>query len=135
MRQKPPENVKTCAYCKKVLHGRSDQVYCNDSCRNTYNRNKRAYEKINLHPNAAEIFRIIKKNYELLKQGFPGQIEEKYGTVCDTEVFVSSGINLKFYTSTFQSSDKQQWYCVFDRCYNINLETTTITDAREQAEI
>jgi len=132
MHQKQPKTIKTCAYCQKPLHGRSDQV--NDYCRNTYNRNKRAYEKIDPHPNAPEIFRIIKKNYEILKQGFPGQIEEKYYTVCDTEVFVNSGINLKFYTSSFESSDKQ-WYCIFDRCYSINLEDTMIMDVPEQAEI
>jgi NAD-dependent SIR2 family protein deacetylase len=135
MNDKASSLLKECKYCKKPLHGRLDQVYCNDACRNTYNRNKRAYEKIKPHPNAPEIFQIIKKNYELLKQGFPGQIEEKYATVCDTEVFVSSGINLKFYTSSFQGSDKQQWYCVFDRCYSINLETTKILDVREQAEL
>lgn len=134
MSTKPSSLVKECKYCKRPLHGRSDQVYCNDTCRNTYNRNKRAYEKTPPHPNEREVFQIIKKNYELLKQGFPGQIEEKYGTTCDTDLFIQSGINLKFYTSSYPGT-AGRWYCVFDQCYHIDLDTTTIIVNREQVEI
>jgi len=127
--------VKTCELCKKPLHGRIDQRFCNDTCRNNYNRAKRQYEKVAPHPNTAEIFRIIKANYEILKKGIPGQIPEYNGVICDTKEFMASGINTKFYTSSFKSG-KGEWYCVFDYCYTFQSEgTTEIVQIREQAEI
>jgi len=29
---------KTCENCGKSLYGRTDKRFCNDNCRNTYNR-------------------------------------------------------------------------------------------------
>ncbi len=125
--------LKTCEWCNKILHGRSDQRFCNDACRNTYNREKRQFEKIQMHPNAPEIFRVLKTNYEILKKGIPGQVPYFRGSKCDTEVFMKSGINLKFYTSSF--NDSNQWFCVFDYCYSIKGDETRIICIEEQADL
>lgn len=126
---------KTCELCKKPLHGRIDQRFCNDTCRNNYNRTKRQHEKISPHENAGEIFKVIKSNYEVLKLGIPGQTPEYNGVICDTHAFLGSGINTKFYTSSFKSGD-HEWYCVFDYCYTSQDDgTTKILRVYEQAEI
>lgn len=127
--------AKTCELCKKPLHGRIDQRFCNDTCRNNYNRYKRQYEKIAPHQNAAEIFKIIKTNYEILKKGIPGQIPEYDAMICDTKEFIASGINTKFYTNSFRNN-QQEWFCIFDYCYTFQSgETTRIAQYREQGEI
>ncbi|ATP55553.1 hypothetical protein CPT03_03280 [Pedobacter ginsengisoli] len=127
--------VKTCELCKKPLHGRLDQRFCNDTCRNQYNRSKRQFEKVTPHPNATAIFKIIKTNYEILKKGIPGQIPEYNAFTCDTKDFIASGINTKFYTSSFKSG-KEEWFCVFDYCYSFQSEETTqILQLRNQADL
>jgi hypothetical protein len=127
--------VKTCELCKKPLHGRIDQRFCNDTCRNNYNRSKRQHERIAPHTNAQEIFRIIKTNYEIIKKGIPGQLPDYNGVICDTKEFLASGINTKFYTSSFQDGGLQ-WCCVFDCCYSLQSDgTTKIIQIREQADI
>ena len=131
----PSSTPKTCEQCNKTLHGRIDQRFCNDTCRNQYNRFKRQLEKITPHPNTQEIFKILKANYEILKKGIPGQIPHHSGFLCDTKDFFTSGINTRFYTSSFKNGN-QEWYCVFDYCYTINSEgTTQILEIHEQAEI
>lgn len=135
MSHKGAAKSKTCAYCQKVLHGRSDQRFCNDTCRNTYNRYKRAYEKVYPPDGAAEIIKVIKKNYEVLKQKIPGQFEDKFGVVhCDTNVIVQAGLNLKFYTSSFDS-ENERWFCIFDRCYCIQGDNFKIISMPEQLGI
>ena len=95
---------KTCELCGKPLHGRIDQRFCKDTCRNNYNRTKRQHEKIPPHENAVEISKVIKTNYEVLKRGIPGQTPEYNGLICDTHAFLGSGINTKFYTSLFKNA-------------------------------
>ncbi|WP_316741280.1 hypothetical protein [Pedobacter antarcticus] len=101
---------------------------------NGYNRGKRRYEKIPPHPNSTEIFKIITRNYEILKKGIPGQIEERYSTVCGTTEFIASGIDLRFYTSSFESEGKD-WKCLFDHCYCLQPEHTEILFVRQKAEL
>jgi hypothetical protein len=125
---------KTCEYCEKVLHGRVDMRFCNDTCRNQFNRRKRSQNKIHPHKNAADIVKIIKRNYEILKEGIPGQLREDEFIQCGTSELMQSGLNLKYYTGSF-SLGNQQWYCIFDRCYCISGDTTIIQDFPEQAAL
>lgn len=135
MQEKQPETRHTCAYCGKDLHGRSDQVFCNDSCRNTYNRNKRAAEKVAAHENTTEIFRIIKRNYQILKKGSTGLYKKNESGFIPTSEFLSSGINPKFCTSAFTDEDGQLWQCVFERCFTVGGKNTFIKDYPKQTEI
>jgi predicted nucleic acid-binding Zn ribbon protein len=53
-----PEN--TCENCGKPLFGRTDKRFCNDNCRNTYNRQKTLLEQKKAHDNLPEISRPLK---------------------------------------------------------------------------
>jgi len=126
---------KTCEMCKTVLHGRSDQRFCNDTCRNSFNRIKREMEKVSLPSEAVEIIKIIKRNYQILKSEIPGQVIDKYGTIqCNADTIVKNGLNLKYFTSSFGGGE-DKWYCVFDRCYCIKGEIVFIIDVRDQLNI
>ncbi|PWS30262.1 hypothetical protein [Pedobacter paludis] len=126
---------KTCDYCGRVLHGRSDQRFCNDSCRNNFNRRKRAAEKIEEHENTPEIFRIIKKNYELLKKVYRRPMEADVSGTMKTEEFLLMGVNPRFCTSSFTDSQGMTWFCMFEICICVGETFTFVKDFPDQAKI
>jgi hypothetical protein len=48
---------QTCAECGKGLFGRTDKRFCNDTCRNGFNRKLRAEEKARDNANIPAIFK------------------------------------------------------------------------------
>ncbi|RYG30445.1 MAG: hypothetical protein EOO01_36710, partial [Chitinophagaceae bacterium] len=86
--------IRTCQACDRKLLSRNDQRFCDDTCRNRYNRQKRHLAKITPRPNEKEIIKILKRNYELLKTQLPGQWETDNDIACDTEAFIASGVNI-----------------------------------------
>lgn len=99
-----------CQYCGKPIKGRSDKRFCNDDCRNHYNRHERQ-EKTKPHPNTQEIFRIIRKNYILLKAlAKPDALSTNYYDETITEL----GINQNFCTSAHLDADGKLWRYCFD---------------------
>ena len=107
-------DVLECAHCGKKLHGRSDKRFCNDDCRNRFNRYQRQQARGADHPNLPQILKLIKANYEILKKSGPK--EENTHTFGEHGGITSTGINPKFYTSTVRMND-QTWYCCFDYCW------------------
>jgi hypothetical protein len=103
---------KHCENCGRSFHtGRTDRRFCNDTCRNAFNRKKLQLEKLVANESIPEIFRIIKRNYEILK-GF-GELER--GTqLWIQEKLADTGINPKFFTSIQQEGDTI-WYFCFER--------------------
>lgn len=127
------QTQKTCHYCHKILHGRSDQQFCNDSCRNTFNRVKRKEEKIADHQNTPEILRIIKKNYEILKSHSKTPLIDQSLNL-PSQTLIDEGLNPKFYTSSFTDDQGTEWKCIFERCYSMGHTQSVIQDFPEQAE-
>lgn len=125
----------TCAHCQKELHGRSDQKFCNDNCRNTFNRHKRAADKIIEHKNMPEILRIIKRNYELLKSTNRHPMEENEGVFMPIGEFNNLGIDTRFYTSRVTDKDGEIWYCLFERGYRTDEKYAYLQDFPGQAKI
>jgi hypothetical protein len=72
MKEKPE---KLCPYCHEAIGGgRSDKVFCDDQCRNAYNRNLRKMGAKDSGEDAREqIIRLIKRNHALLKKFNPRQ--------------------------------------------------------------
>lgn len=126
-----------CAFCNKPLHGRSDQRFCNDTCRNTYNRNIRKAERVSPHHNTKQIFEIIKKNYEILKKNSHPDVivDHNRHQYYDINDFYATGINTKFITSIYVDETGDSWNCVFDRGYYMDFEQVIVKDFPEQAEM
>ena len=135
MNQTHPENQKICEYCYKPLHGRSDMRFCNDTCRNTYNRHKRTAEKVKEHENMPEIFRIIKRNYEILKRGWERPMEENESIMKDTTELIAKGFNPKFFTSITTEKNGMTWYCIFEMGFAMGDKYTFVKDFPDQANI
>ncbi|KRT15958.1 hypothetical protein ASU31_10645 [Pedobacter ginsenosidimutans] len=117
------------------MHGRSDQRFCNDNCRNTYNRNKRAADKVKEHENMPEIFRIIKKNYQILKKRCDRPCEENESFMTDTTALIAEGFNPKFFTSIATDSTGSKWYCVFEIGFIMGVKDIFIKDFPKQAQV
>ncbi|RZJ76754.1 MAG: hypothetical protein EOO45_01190 [Flavobacterium sp.] len=132
--QSASSTEKSCNYCKRPLHGRSDQRFCNDTCRNTYNRIKLKEARIAEHESVPEIIKVIKKNYDFIKsmhkQPLIGEILSIPAKELQKENF-----NPKFYTSSFTDEQGTIWNCLFERCYTIGDESAFVQDFPKQAEL
>lgn len=121
---------RTCSHCDKPLLGRSDQRFCNDTCRNTFNRSKRQELRSSWCENIPEILKILKNNYAILKALGPLEIEREY--CLPSHVLSNSDLNIRFYTSTDIDEKGITWYCVFDRCYYFDDGMDFIKDIPEK---
>lgn len=102
-----------CENCNKELFGRIDKRFCNDNCRNEFNRKKKQLEIQKQHDNLPEILKIIKNNYAILKSYGPLKDSEYIIEVERTEL-LRKGFNFKFFTSTAQHHNNQYKFC-FER--------------------
>src|ERR1700749_2176709 len=101
---------KYCENCGKVLFGRTDKRFCNDTCRNTFNREKNLREQIKEHENLPEIFRIIKHNYRILKS-FGELKAPNEGFWIDEATIWDQGFDERFFTSVYLEGDKLFKFC------------------------
>jgi len=130
--EKAATNEPRCENCGKPLFGRTDKRFCNDGCRNAFNRKKIADLRAGDHENIPEIFRIIKKNYEILKShGSLGQDKQFY---FDAKILADEGFNFNFCTSVYEEKDTVWKFC-FERGWCISGTTCFIMDRPEQAEV
>jgi hypothetical protein len=126
----------SCRECGKTfLIGRADRRFCNDSCRNAFNRKKKVADQVQAYDNLPDIFKAIKKNYEILKN-LGGKMEEDGDTkFIPRDQLLSSGINLKFCTSIYQDKFGQLWHCLFERGYHYDDTYAYIADFPDQVKL
>ncbi|MCR8556923.1 DUF2116 family Zn-ribbon domain-containing protein [Mucilaginibacter sp. BJC16-A38] len=108
------EAIKHCENCGKELFGRTDKRFCNDGCRNQFNREKAAREKQKAHDNLPEIFKIIKRNYEILQGYSLKGLHEDEAIFTDTWRLKEQGFNFKFFTSQVIERDGERINCCFE---------------------
>ena len=104
---------KPCENCGRELYGRTDKRFCNDNCRNEFNRRKKQAELLKANEAMPEILRIIKRNYEILRS--IGEIQ------ADSEIFLEkksarlNGFDFRFYTSVKQYPNDGLYHFCFER--------------------
>ncbi|EHQ29682.1 hypothetical protein [Mucilaginibacter paludis] len=108
-----PERL--CRECGKKLLGRVDQRFCNDFCRNTYNR----HEKQRLAAETADytevtIIAILKNNHLLLRSFNKHQAVT---FLIDKEKLYKAGFNFNFCTGCYQESDGRLRYYCFEQTW------------------
>jgi len=124
---------KHCENCGKVLFGRTDKRFCNDTCRNTFNREKHLREKVKENENLPEILRIIKRNYQILQSMRHGPLEEGLQVYMPVKELIKEGFNFKYFTSIYEDEDGLWRFC-FERGWREVDEYFFIQDRPEQAE-
>jgi len=107
-----------CQQCGKPLFGRTDKRFCNDGCRNTFNRGKAATSKAKDHENLPEIFKIIKQNYNILKTYDLEKLKDNQHLIVPRTELQHKGLNFKFFTSTYTNEFKERWKFCFDLGWN-----------------
>ena len=99
MRYKMPlHDAARCFYCQKLLYGgRTDRKFCNDTCRNAANRERRKIEAAVFGEDIQEkICKILKKNHALMSKYNKTQDS---GKIVDREKIYREGFNFAFFTS------------------------------------
>jgi hypothetical protein len=131
-----PANLeeKHCENCGRVLFGRTDKRFCNDTCRNTFNREKTLREQIKEHENLPEIFKIIKNNYRILKSYAHKTLDPDVQLYFPAKDLISDGINVNYFTSIYQDG-AELWRFCFERGWRIDGDTCYVRDIPEQANL
>jgi len=96
----------TCHYCKKVVNGRIDKKFCDDSCRNSYNNslNRDNISFVN------KVNRILKRNRKILKRLNP---EGK--TKVNKEKLLTAGFNFNYFTNTYTTRNGKVYCFCYDQ--------------------
>lgn len=121
-----PTEIRFCRQCEKQLYGRADQVYCNDTCRNTFNKLQERKAKTPPHPKEKEIFAIIRRNYDILKRLTPKGIHPGHELTIPLEK-VPVQFKKNFFTGTTETREGI-WYLCFDRGWQMSIETIKLRD-------
>jgi len=107
------ENVKrSCLECNESLHGRADQKFCSDACRNSFNNRERS-DSILLMRN---INNILRKNRKILFTH-----SEKNKTKVLRENLIQEGFNFNHFTHIYTTKKGVIYYFCYDYGY-LNLE-------------
>lgn len=125
--------IRYCRQCEKQLYGRADQVYCNDTCRNTFNKQKERQAKTPPHPKEKEIFALIRRNYDILKRLTPKGIHPGHELTKSLDQ-VSAQFNKNFFTSISETKEGT-WYLCFDRGWRMEGGRFILRDFPEKAAI
>ena len=99
---------RKCLECGEALLGRSDQKYCSDYCRNTYN-NRLDVDTKNLIRNTNN---RLRKNYKtLVKLNKSGKTKVPRLRLYD------HNFDFNFFTSTYTTKAGKIYYYVYDQGY------------------
>ena len=101
---------RKCLECGDTLHGRADQKFCSDQCRNAYN-NKQLGETNN---DIRRINRILKKNQSLLS----GMNTSGKMTVTKSEL-LKKEFNFNYFTNLFKTQQGRIYYFCYDQGYSL----------------
>jgi len=134
MSQISQTDKKRCENCGEQIVGRTDKRFCDTYCKNTFNSNRRKAEAIELHENADEILKIIKRNYEILKSYQKAKFIEGETIYFKKEDLEKDGVNQNFFTSIWIDRD-QIWKFCFERGWMISGDFCYVTDRDEQIQI
>lgn len=109
-----PQEARKCDFCERPIKGRPDKRFCNVDCKNNFNSRLRSAFRAGVHPNAQQIIRIIRTNYELLlKQGLTS-LEKGASYDIDKGKLVKKGFDERFFTSITTDKWGNLWKCCFD---------------------
>ncbi|MFY7671168.1 hypothetical protein ACOSP6_08750 [Tenacibaculum sp. MEBiC06402] len=99
---------RMCLECSEELKGRSDQKFCSDYCRNTYN-NKVDKDTKNLIRN---INNRLKKNYKILSE-----LNSSGKTKVSRTKLYDKGFDFQLFTSIYNTKTGNTYFYVYNQGY------------------
>ncbi len=109
--------------CGELLHGRSDQKYCNDQCRNAHN-NRQSVETNN---HIRSVNRTLKKNYVVLCSLNP----RGKATIPRAEL-VKNDFNFRYFTSMSTTWKGRVVYFCYDQGYSMGKGEKVLLFRKQQ---
>jgi len=103
------ENAGCCRHCGSPLRGRSDKLYCGDSCRNAYNNARLSRE----HTEIRTVELTLKKNRRILQN----LLGEKRVHSLPRATLVQRGFVFKYHTHNYTSGKGDQYTFCYDYGY------------------
>jgi hypothetical protein len=103
--------IPLCENCGRELFGRTDKRFCNDGCRNQFNREKSIRGQQKKPDNLPEIFQVIKRNYGILQTYHPETLAANESVFVETKQLTAAGFNFKFFTGTGEIDDQEYRFC------------------------
>lgn len=104
---------RMCWECGKVLRGRTDQKFCNGTCRNSYHNRKNSYNN-NL---IRHINYTLRHNRKVLDELVPA---DKNTVIVSRDELIARGFNFKYHTHTQKDANNKMYLF----CYEIGILTT-----------
>lgn len=101
-------NERTCLNCQRELRGRSDQKFCSDQCRNTYN-NKRNADSNNF---IRKVNYTLRKNRRILAELNPGG-----KTKIHRKQLIKAGFDFDYFTGTYTTRKGHVYYFCYEQGY------------------
>jgi len=102
------ESKRFCKACGQTLHGRRDQKFCSDHCRNAYNNQQYAAQMASLK----KINSILRSNQQILSRLSKG----KRKPIALMEL-LKSGFQMAYHTHTKQAKNGETIYFCYDYGY------------------
>lgn len=93
---------RKCLECKQKLFGRSDQKFCSDQCRSSYNNRIRG----DANNFVRNVNNILRKNRRILESFNPASKTVKVSR----EKLLTAGFNFSYYTNTYQTKKSKKVY-------------------------
>jgi hypothetical protein len=101
---------RKCLECGDILHGRADQKFCSDQCRNAFNNKQLGISNSTIR----RINRILKKNQAVLSVlNTRGKM-----TVSESDL-IKEGFNFNYVTNLFTTHQGRTYYFCYDQGYSM----------------
>jgi predicted glycosyl hydrolase (DUF1957 family) len=113
---------RKCLQCFEQLRGRTDQKFCNDQCRGSYNNRQRIESKYVIRT----INRILKKNYLILTS-----MTTEGKTTTNRSVLENKGYHFEYFTCALVKSNSKASYFCYDQGYK-ELENNKVIFVRPE---
>jgi len=101
-------NSRKCQECHTELHGRKDQKFCSDYCRNSYNNKQN--EDVNNQ--MRRINRILRKNRKILETMNPNG-----KSTVDALTLAEHGFNFHYFTNMFKTQKGHHYFFCYEQGY------------------
>ncbi len=101
---------RKCLECDEILHGRADQKFCSDQCRNAYN-NKQLRVPNNT---TRRIDRTLKKNQTIL-----ASLNSTGKTTVSKDELVKKDFNFTYFTNIYTTHHGRIYYFCYDQGYSL----------------
>ena len=103
--------AKNCLACDKLIKGRADKKFCDDSCRNNYNNRMNSYTS----PVVRNVNNILRRNRRILED-LLAPLDKKV-LVIERRKLVERGFQFDFITEYYHPDNKEHYYYCYDYGY------------------